>query len=137
MRPGLALQDIHPAVEAGVNTGNLEALVALYAEDARMITPDGSVAQGLDAIRELWKTVLAMNATMTVQTRYVIELGELALLSNSWTLRAGDQEMSAITCEVARRGPDGRWLYLIDHPFAAQHSPHDERNQDDPPTPLA
>jgi uncharacterized protein (TIGR02246 family) len=63
MRPGLALQDIHPAVQAGVNTGNLEALVALYAEDARMITPDGSVAEGLDAIRELWKTVLAMNAT--------------------------------------------------------------------------
>jgi SnoaL-like domain len=68
MRPGLALQDIHPAVQAGVNTGNLEALVALYAEDARMITPDRSVAEGLDAIRELWKTVLAMNATMTVQT---------------------------------------------------------------------
>ena len=137
MRPGRALQDIHPAVEAGVNTGDLEALVALYAEDARMITPDGSVAEGLDAIRELWKTVLAMNATMTVQTRYVIELGELALLSNTWTLRAGDQEMSAITCEVARRGPDGRWLYLIDHPFAAEHSPHDERNQDNSPTPPA
>jgi uncharacterized protein (TIGR02246 family) len=130
MRAGLALQDIHPAVQAGVNTGDLETLVALYAEDARMITPDGSVAQGLDAIRELWKAVLAMNATMTVQTRYVIELGELALLSNSWTLRAGDQEMSAITCEVARRGADGRWLYLIDHPFAAEHSPHAEHNKD-------
>ena len=137
MRAGLALQDIHPAVEAGVNQGDLEALIALYAEDARMVTLDGSVAEGLDAIREQWKAVLAMNGTITVQTRYVIELGELALLSNSWTFRAGDEEMSAITCEVARRGPDGRWLYLIDHPFAAEHSTHDARNKDNSPRPPA
>jgi ketosteroid isomerase-like protein len=128
MTRGPALHDIHPAVEASVNTGAIEALTALYAQEARMIALDGSVAEGLDAIRE--EAVLAFHGTMSVRTRYAIELGELALLSNAWTLRAGDQEMSAITSEVARRSPHGGWLYLIDHPFAVQLPARERLNQD-------
>jgi ketosteroid isomerase-like protein len=55
---------------------------------------------------------------MTVTTRYVIEAGDLAILSNEWTLTAGGESMSAITAEVARRQPDGGWLYVIDNPYA-------------------
>jgi len=34
------------------------------------------------------------------------------------SLVAGDQTLSAVTHEVARRQPDGSWLYVLDHPFA-------------------
>jgi uncharacterized protein (TIGR02246 family) len=118
MTTGLALADIHAAVEEGVNDRDLDRLVELYAEDARMVTMDGSIAEGLDAIREQWAGLLAMEGSMTLQTRYAIEMGDLAVLSNSWTFRADDEEMSATTAEVARREPDGTWLYVIDHPFA-------------------
>jgi uncharacterized protein (TIGR02246 family) len=118
MSTGQALTDIHATVEEGVNNRDLDRLMALYAEDARMVTMDGSIAQGLDEIREQWAGLLAMEGSITLQTRYVIELGDLAVLSNSWTFRAGDEEMSATTAEVARREPDGSWLYVIDHPFA-------------------
>jgi ketosteroid isomerase-like protein len=39
---GVALSDIHPSVEAGVNNQDLDGLMALYAPDATMVLPDGS-----------------------------------------------------------------------------------------------
>jgi uncharacterized protein (TIGR02246 family) len=120
MTTGQALADIHAAVEEGVNKRDLDRLMALYADDARMVTMDGSIAEGLNAIREQWAGLLAMEGSMTVQTHYAIEMGDLAVLSNTWTFRGGDVEMSATTAEVARREPDGSWLYIIDHPFAYQ-----------------
>jgi len=118
MTTGQALADIHAAVEEGVNNRDLDRLMALYADDARMVTMDGSIAEGLAAIREQWAGLLVMKGSMTVLTRYAIEMGDLAVLSNTWTFRGGDVEMSATTAEVARREPDGSWLYIIDHPFA-------------------
>jgi uncharacterized protein (TIGR02246 family) len=123
MSTGHALTDIHPAVEEGVNNRDLDRLMALYAEDARMVTMDGSIAEGLDAIREQWAWLLAQDGHMTVQSNYAIELGDLAILSNSWTFRAGDEQMSGTTAEVARREPDGSWLYIVDHPFAHDRQP--------------
>ncbi len=122
MTRGIALADIHPAVEAGVNNQDLDALMALYAPDASMVVLDGSTVTGTEAIREQWAGVLEMNGQMTLRSRYVIETGDLAILSNEWTLTAGDQSLSAVTAEVARRQPDGGWLYVIDHPFASMES---------------
>ena len=59
---------------------------------------------------------------MTMRTRYVIESGDLALLSSEWTLTVGEESMSAVTAEVARREPDGGWRYVIDHPYAGQET---------------
>jgi uncharacterized protein (TIGR02246 family) len=119
MARGVALADIHPAVEAGVNDQDLDGLMALYAPDAAMVLLDGSTATGTEAIREQWAGILEMKGRMTLRSRYVIEAGDLAILSNEWTLTAGDQTMSAITAEVARRQPEGGWLYVVDHPFAS------------------
>ena len=119
MARGIALADIHPAVEAGVNNQDLDALMALYEPDASMVMLDGSTATGTEAIREQWASVLEMKGQMTLRSRYAIEAGDLAVLSNEWTLTAGDQSLSAVTAEVARRQPDGGWLYVVDHPFAS------------------
>jgi uncharacterized protein (TIGR02246 family) len=118
MASGHRLTDIHPAVEAGVNNRDLDGLMALYADDARMVTMEGAIAEGLDAIREQWAGVLAMDGRMTVESRFAIEMGDLALLSNTWTFSAGGEQLSGTTSEVARRQPDGSWLYIIDHPYA-------------------
>ena len=115
---GLALADIHPSVEAGVNNQDLYGLMALYSPDATMVLPDGSIVVGTEAIREQWAALLAMKGRMTLRSRYVIESGDLAILSNEWTFTVGDQSVGATTAEVARRQADGGWLYVIDHPYA-------------------
>ena len=118
MARGVALADIHPSVEKGVNDRDLDGLVALYAPDAVMVLPDGSTVTGTEAIRGQWAELLAMEGRMTLRSRYAIEAGDLAILSNEWTFTSGDLTMGATTAEVARRQPDGGWLYVIDHPFA-------------------
>ena len=122
MARGVALADIHPSVEAGVNNQDLDGLMALYAPDATMVLPDGSTVTGTEAIREQWAGLLAMEGRMTLRSRYAIESGDLAILSNEWTFTAGDQTVGATTAEVARRQADGGWLYLIDHPYAGLES---------------
>ena len=119
MTRGVDLAAIHPAVEAGVNNQDLDGLMALYAPDASMVVLDGSTVTGLAAIREQWSGVIAMNGRMTVRSRFAIEAGDLAILSNEWTLTVGDESMSGMTAEVAQRQPDGGWLYVIDHPYAS------------------
>jgi ketosteroid isomerase-like protein len=122
MTRGVALADIHPSVERGVNGQDLDGLMALYAPEARLVLPDGSTANGTEAIREQWAGLLEMKGRMTVRSRYAIDCGDLAILSNEWSWTAGDQTMGAVTAEVARRQPDGGWLYVVDHPWAGLES---------------
>lgn len=125
MKPGIDLTAIHPAVEAGVNNQDIDGLMALYAEDASMVRVDGSVATGLSAIREEWSGLLAMNGQITLRSRYAIAAGDLAVLSNQRTFKVGGEQTSSATAEVARRQPDGGWLYVVDHPYGG--SEPDER----------
>ena len=120
MARGVPLTDIHPVFEARANDQDLDGLMELYEPDATMVLMDGSAVTGTAAIREQLAAILELKGRMTLRGRYVVEAGDLALLSNEWTLVAGDQTMSAVTHEVARRQPDGSWLYVVDHPFAGR-----------------
>jgi ketosteroid isomerase-like protein len=119
MARGVPLADIHPAVEAGINDQDLDRLIALYEPDATMVLADGSTVTGIAAIREQFAGILEIQGRMTLRSRYATEAGDLALLSCAWTLAVGDQTMSAVTSEVARRQADGGWLYVLDHPYAS------------------
>jgi ketosteroid isomerase-like protein len=111
-------QDLHRRVEEAFNRGDVDALVALYERDARMLRDDGTAAVGLDAIREVWQGFVNLGGRITMTTRSAVEAGDIALLSNSYTSTFDGMEFGATTAEVARRGPDGTWRYLIDNPFA-------------------
>jgi uncharacterized protein (TIGR02246 family) len=111
--------DIHSAVEKAFNAGDLDGLVSLYEKDARMVTPDGSVVEGPDAIRDVWQGLLAMNGQMTLKTRFAVEIDDIALLRNDWSFASDDTQLASSAAEVVRRQPDGTWLYVIDHPFGS------------------
>src|SRR6185312_15438678 len=100
------------------NKRDVDALVRLYEDDAWLFGPSGPV-HGTDAIRGAWTEMLAMGGSVQMVTQYVIEQGDIALLSNRWTSTIGEDEVSAVTAEVARRQSDGTWKYLIDNPDAA------------------
>lgn len=110
--------DLHTAVQAACNEADIEGLASLYEADAWMFGPEGPV-QGLDAIRAVWAGVIAMAGQIEMVTLYAIEHGDMAMLSNRWTLTIAGQKVSATTAELARRQPDGAWKYVIDNPDAA------------------
>jgi uncharacterized protein (TIGR02246 family) len=115
--------DIHRLVEDAFNAGDVEALVALYEEDAAMATPDGTFVRGRAAIREQWSGFIALGGTIQMMTRHAVVVGDTALLSNDWHFVGAGMELSSRTSEVARRQSDGTWRYVIDHPYAGADLP--------------
>ncbi len=111
--------DIHSAVEQAFNAGDLDRLIRLYEKDARMVTPNGSVVEGVDAIREQWQGFLAMNGQMTLKTRFAVEMDDVALIRTDWSFASADAQLASSSAEVVRRQSDGTWLYVIDHPFGS------------------
>jgi uncharacterized protein (TIGR02246 family) len=111
--------ELHQLVQDAFNAGDADALVALYEDDAVMATPDGDLLVGKDAIRQQWADFIALGGTITMVTRHAAVHGDIALLRNDWHFIAAELEFSSRTAEVAHRQPDGRWLYIIDHPFGA------------------
>lgn len=90
------------------NAGDVEGLVALYEPDAVVAHGNGKVAIGRDQIREFFVEFLADRPHFrpSVQAR-ALRSGDLALTSS----QTGNGD---ITAEIARRQPDGRWLWVVD-----------------------
>jgi uncharacterized protein (TIGR02246 family) len=108
-----------------INANDLEAVVALYADDATMYPPDQNEAKGKDAIRAAYAALLAAN---TVKDARVTEghYQTYGSYSSGWghgtlTLvpKAGGSPVTMevrITAVAVKRG--GKWLYLVDHASA-------------------
>ena len=111
---------VHGAVERAFNAGDVQALMDLYEPDAHMVKEDGTVAAGLEEISAVWADLVSYGGRIRMVTRYALESGDLALLSNEWTLELdGNPVASGATAEVARRQHDGSWRYVSDNPFGA------------------
>lgn len=111
---------IHREFEQAFNAGDLSGLVDLYEPDAVLIPQPGTIARGKDQIGPALQQFLDLGGSITLETKEVIEVGDLAFLVNRWTLIGTNPdgsgiEMGALTAEVARRQPDGTWLYVIDN----------------------
>ena len=118
-------QALHELFEAAYNAGDIEGLMALYEKDCALVGTPGSVASGPDEVRAGLKGLLELSGQAQLTTRDVIQVGDLALLSCSWTLEGSGPDgepltIGGLTAEVARRQPDGRWLYVIDNAVADQ-----------------
>ncbi|WP_194818543.1 nuclear transport factor 2 family protein [Nocardia sp. XZ_19_385] len=92
------------------NQGDIDGLVALYEPDAVMALPDGGKAVGHQAIHDFLTKALADRPALEPgNPRPTLRTGDLALTS---TRLATDD----VTAEIARRQPDGNWLWAIDQP---------------------
>jgi len=94
------------------NAGDVDGVVDLYEPDAVLAFPPGRLAAGRAAIREVYADLLASRPRLTGAIRPAIRNGDIAITS---TVRAGNA-----TVEVARRQPDGTWLWLIDQPSVVE-----------------
>jgi uncharacterized protein (TIGR02246 family) len=105
-----------------LNAADLDALVSLYEPNAALMPMPGNVVVGAAAIREALAGFLAMKPTIRIAGRLVAQTGDLALLASDWTLDATGSDGKPVTMtgsgvEVARRQPQGHWLFAMDMPF--------------------
>lgn len=104
---------------ARANAGDADGLAALYEPDAVLAFPPGRVTVGRAAIRAAYAELLADRPTFAPgRPNPTLRHGDTALTST--VLADG-----SVTVEVARRQPDGTWLWRIDHPRLAVTHPTD------------
>ena len=113
-------QDLHKLFEQALNSGDLDALVALYAVDGILIARRGP-ARGIGAIRIALADYVAMKPTIQLTTRRVVQEADTALLMADWQFRGTTSDgrsvsTSGTSIEVARRQSNGSWRYFIDLP---------------------
>src|SRR5437899_2814124 len=114
-------EDLHKLFVQALNSGDLDALVALYAWDGFLMARSGP-ARGISAIRKALAQYVAMKPTIQLTTQRVVQVGDTALLVANWRFQGtntdgGDVSASGTSIEVARRQPDGSWRYFIDLPY--------------------
>ena len=101
-------QDLERMLVSRQHDRDLEGMVALYEPDAVLDLGSGRLVRGRDAIAELFEGGIAEGRQFAIGVqRPAVISGDLALTST----RLPD---GTVTSEVARRQPDGTWLWVID-----------------------
>jgi uncharacterized protein (TIGR02246 family) len=112
--------DPHRLFAAGINAGDVDAVLELYEADATLVDPGGQPVTGHAALRAFFEQLVAAKFRVDLETRSVHVVGDLALLSNTWRGAVdtpdGAIELNGTTAEVGRRQADGTWCYVLDNP---------------------
>ncbi len=106
-----------------VNSRNLQAVLSLFEPDAALRIGDATL-RGHQAISREFETLLALPGAMVSRNNFCIEHGDIALLRADWIIAHDGQVIArGNSAEIARRQPDGTWLYIVDHPAGAALPP--------------
>jgi uncharacterized protein (TIGR02246 family) len=115
-------QQVLDSIVEGINTGNLDGLMALYEPDAAFAAQPGSLAQGLTGIRASLAAFVDLRGTLDLKVTRILEAGGLALVAGVWSFTGTAPDgtavqLSARNADVLRRQPDGSWRFVIDNPW--------------------
>lgn len=103
------------------NTGDPDAIERVYEQAGVFISSPGNPTTGADR-REANARMASLGLPIEVKPRHVYVADDIALLIVDWTIvgTTSDGEevnIQGTATDVARRGDDGTWRYIIDNPF--------------------
>jgi len=106
------------------NGGDLAAVLEVYEPDAVLIPEPGTAVRG-ESLRGALKQHLDLGLPITATPRQVVVSGDIALVVVDWNIKGADPQgkpfsLTGTATDVARRGSDGCWRYVIDNPFGTQ-----------------
>ena len=106
-----------------IETGDLDAALALYEPDAIFVVSPGQVVTGHAAIREVLQGMMAANATgkLDAVTAVPSADGSVAFTRAKGSSTSPGPDGKPVTThfhsiEVVRKQPDGTWRIIIDDP---------------------
>jgi len=101
---------------------DLESFISFFADDASGFYPNTPIITGKDAIRQSWKTVLALPGfamSFQIVKVEVSRSGDLAYGHGTYTRTMNDATGKPVTDEgkyviVYKKQPDGKWKVVAD-----------------------
>ncbi len=108
--PAVEPEDLARFFVQRANASDIDGLVALYEPTAVLALRNGKTAVGSMAIRKFYADLLASKPQFVPGVQApALRNGDIALTSSR--LPNGD-----VTAEIARKQPDGTWLWIVDQP---------------------
>lgn len=116
-------EDFPLTFKSNFDSGDVEALVFGYSDDAVLDLGGGQRAYGREAIRSVLQSFLAPGLPIEVMPRRTTTTGSLSIVTFDWSIigRAADGsaiEMTGSAIDILRQEGDV-WLQLIDLPFGS------------------
>lgn len=103
------------AWEAGLNAKDVDAIVALYTSDARILPPNGKMARGRDAVRAEFGAMIDAGLGGELSNIETMVAGDIAYNVGTYKLMAADELVDVGKfIEIWHRGDDGQWLMAND-----------------------
>ncbi len=110
-------------LEIYLNTQNMEGVMSLFHEDGVFVTePGGEPLVGHEEVSGGFQGFFDLGGQSNIQARFVIQIGDLALVIVDWTFGGIDAdgnayEFGATATDVLERDENGNWLYRVDNAF--------------------
>jgi ketosteroid isomerase-like protein len=101
-------QDLERFLVARQQAGDTDGMVALFEADALIHAYDGRVLHGHDQMRAYYREIAAAGRVFAMGKQ------QPALVNGDLALTSTRSLSGSVTAEVARRQPDGTWLWVID-----------------------
>jgi uncharacterized protein (TIGR02246 family) len=106
-----------------LGAGDAAGALTLYEDDATFVVEPGTIAAGRHAIGRALDGLAAMRPLLRSDVEQVAYAGDLALVTNSWTLDGVTADGESVhlagrSSDVLRQTPDGEWRIAIDDPWS-------------------
>jgi uncharacterized protein (TIGR02246 family) len=114
---------LHAVLAEAFNSGDVDAIMDAYDEDAVLVVSAGRSVRGRDNIRTAIAPWLSLEPHFTSVVQKVLQTDGLALTYARWELvgAAADGRPVRLTGRgtmVSRRRPDGSWGIVLDDPLS-------------------
>jgi ketosteroid isomerase-like protein len=115
-------EDLHPALSAAYNAGDLEAVLSLYDPKAAYVIKPGRVTESPAELRAALQHVIALRGRLSVNPQTFTRSDDLVLVLGTFTLSGRrldgtPLDRTARFADVLRRQPDGSWRIAVDNPY--------------------
>lgn len=102
--------------------GSGALLDRLYEPDAVIVPRPGHPLAGPAQRMTAHEHLLGFGLPIEATTRHAYVAGDIALLVVDWSIAGTSRQgfpldLRGTATDVVRRGPDGRWRYVVDNPF--------------------
>jgi ketosteroid isomerase-like protein len=118
-------EDIVASLLVHFNSMDVDIMLDFYEEGAILINAAGEPQRGKEQIRAELLKYYSVQLPMHINTRHIFVCGDTASLVLDWNIAGTAPDgshvhMVATSNDIARKGSDGLWRYIIDNPFGTQ-----------------
>ena len=113
-------EDIIPSLVKRFNSGDVSNQMAMYAPEAVFIANDGRTITDHAEIAAIIGRDIKLGLPLMTNVRHVFVAGDTAQIILDWSIDGTGPDgkevhLGGSACDIARRGADGFWRYIIDN----------------------